>query len=149
MSLINQDLQLLSALRKNSRSSLTKISQEINLPKSTLFDKLKHHEKSIIHKHTSLVDFKKLGYISRIFITIKTTVDCRSKLNQFFFTHENVNNLFVIDSGFDFFVDAVFKDIKEKEDFLTYLKVNFPILEIYVQTVVDHVRRESFLESPI
>lgn len=144
-----KDIQLMHALRKNSRISLTKLSKEVQIPKSTLFDKLKHHEQSVILKHTSLIDFKKLGYVSRVFITIKTTIDCRNKLHQFFFTHQNVNNLFVIGGGFDFFIDAVFKDDKEKEDFIAYVKANFPILSINVHAVAEHVRRESFLEKPI
>lgn len=145
----NKETELIAALRRNSRISLAKLSKEAQIPKSTLFDKLRHHERSIILKHTSLIDFKKLGYVSRVFITIKTTIDYRSRLHQFFFTHMNVNNLFIIDSGFDFFVDAVFKDEKEKEDFIAYVKANFPILSINVHAVADHVRRESFLETPI
>ena len=67
-----KEMQVIAALRKNSRASLAKISKEIKVAKSTVFDRIKRHESGLIQKHTSLIDFRRLGYNARVFIAIKT-----------------------------------------------------------------------------
>ena len=142
-----QDLQMIAALRKNARTSLAKISKDINVSKSTIFDRIKRHERSLIHKHTSLVDFRMLGYAARIFIALKTTIEKRKELQEYFAGSKNINNLFIINGNFDFFAEAIFKDAKEMEDFLQELKLKYQISAMQTHTVVNDIKRESFLEE--
>jgi len=142
-----KEMQMLAALRRNSRTSLTRISKEINVSKSTIFDRLKRHEGGLIQKHTSLIDFRKLGYNARIFIAIKTSIENRNDLQEYFAEHRNVNSLFIINGGFDFFVDAVFKDAKDMEDFLHELRTRNHIQKLQTHTVITDIKLESFLED--
>lgn len=142
-----KEMQVIAALRKNSRTSLAKISKEINVSKSTVFDRIKRQEKKLIQKHTSLIDFQRLGYAARIFIAIKTDIEHRKELQKYFTAHKNINNLFVINGGFDFFADAVFKDAKEMEDFLHELKIKHPIKDMQTHTIIQDIKREAFLEE--
>jgi len=66
---------LLSHFRRNARESLTTISRETRVPVSTIFDKLKHYERQFIRKHTTLVDFSKLGYMTRANVMLKVAVE--------------------------------------------------------------------------
>lgn len=140
---------IISALRKNARTSLAKIARDINLPKSTVFDTFRHHEKNLIHKHSSLINFQKLGFTSKVFLAIKTTLDGRDTVRKHLMEHKNTNNLYVIDGGFDFFLESVFRDAKEMEDFLAELKANYAILTVCDYRVFTDLKRESFLEKPI
>lgn len=142
-----KEMQVIAALRKNSRTSLAKISKEINISKSTIFDRLKRYERDLIQKHTSLIDFRQLGYNARAFIAIKTEIEKRKELQEHLAEHKNVNNLYVINGGLDFFADTVFKDAKEMEDFLHELKLKYPILDMQTHTIVDDIKREAFLEE--
>ena len=63
---------ILNELRKNARGSLNEIAQKANTPVSTVYEKVKGYEQDrIISKHTSLLDFQNLGYLSRTFVVIK------------------------------------------------------------------------------
>ncbi|MBR9691938.1 winged helix-turn-helix transcriptional regulator, partial [Candidatus Woesearchaeota archaeon] len=66
-----KDLKIIAYLRQNARMPLTKMSRKTQIPVSTIFDRLKMNENSLIVKHTSLLDFSKLGYNTRANITLK------------------------------------------------------------------------------
>jgi len=65
-----KDMMLLSNLRANARETLTNISKRTNIPISTIFDRLKLHEKNLIKKHTAIIDFALLGPDLEIFLHI-------------------------------------------------------------------------------
>ena len=106
---------LLKHLRQNSRKSLVKISQEENIPVSTLFDTLKKLESSIVLKHVSLIDFLKLGYGTKVHFVISSKK--KQELKEFLMQNHNVNTLSSLINGYDFYVECIFKDLKEMTEF--------------------------------
>ena len=141
-----KELMLLACLRNNARETLTSISKKTNIPVSTIFDKLKEYEKTFIKKHTSILDFKKLGYDIRINILLKVDRSKRHALEQFLMSEASVNNIFRINNIYDYLVDAIFKNIKEFQEFTDKLE-SFEILEITEHFVVDELKRENFLSD--
>ncbi len=117
----SSDLKLISYLRRNSRQTLTEISKKTRIPISTLYDKLKLHEQSVILKHTTLLDFAKLGFNCRANILFRVNKDERDKLGSYLKAHPAVNNLYKINNGYDFLAEGVFNHVKELEDFLDEL----------------------------
>nr|MCK4929862.1 Lrp/AsnC family transcriptional regulator [Nanoarchaeota archaeon] len=142
------DILLLTFLRQDSRQTLTRISKKTRIPISTLYDKLKQHEKSLILKHTTLIDFSKLGYNSRAKIMLSTPREERSKLRSFLREHSSINSLFKINNGYDFLAEGVFENVKELEDFMEMLEEKFSLQEKKVFYVIEDVKRESFLARP-
>ena len=142
------DLLFLTFLRQNARQTLTSISKKTKIPISTLYDKLKQHEKTLILKHTTLVDFSKLGYNSRAKIMISSSKEDRDKLRGFLVSYPRINSLFKINNGYDFLAEGVFRNIKELEEFLELLEEKFCIKDKKVFYIIDEVKRESFLSSP-
>ena len=67
----NKDLKILSYLRNDARIPLTKMSKKTQIPVSTIFDKIKVFEEKVIIRHTTLIDFQKLGYSLRANISLK------------------------------------------------------------------------------
>ncbi|HIJ01446.1 TPA: hypothetical protein HA363_02255, partial [Candidatus Woesearchaeota archaeon] len=57
-----KDVLLMSFFRNNARENLTRISRITRIPVSTIFDKLRDYEKELVKKHTTLLDFRKLGF---------------------------------------------------------------------------------------
>jgi DNA-binding Lrp family transcriptional regulator len=142
------DLMLLAHLRNNARETLTKISRNTSIPVSTIFDKLRQQEESIIMKHTSLVDFQQIGFGTRVKITLKVWKTDREKLRDFLVKHQNINSVYKINNGFDYLAEAIFRNIKDLEEFLEYLDEKFRIKTKQVYYIIEDLKREGFLADP-
>jgi DNA-binding Lrp family transcriptional regulator len=139
---------LLSHFRRNARESLTNISRETRVPVSTIFDKLKHYERQFIRKHTTLVDFSKLGYMTRAEVMLKVAVEHREAMRAYLLKHQSVNSLFKINNGYDFLAEMVFKHLKDLEDFLEQLEQRYKVTEKTVFYVIEDICREEFMAKP-
>jgi len=142
-----RDLKILTHLRVNARQKLTDISKNTGIPVSTIFDRIRHNENSVIKKHTSLLDFSKLGYQTRVNILLKTKKEQREKLNGFLSNHSSINSAFKINQDFDFLIDCVFSNMKELEYFLEDLEEKFNIEKKQVHHVIEDIKLESFLSN--
>jgi len=145
----SSDLKLIAYLRKNARQTLTDISKKTRIPISTLYDKLRMHENSVILKHATLLDFSKLGFNCRANLLLRTNKESRDKLGSYLKAHLAVNNLYKINNGFDFLMEGVFAHVKELEDFIEELEKNFLLEEKKTHYVIEDLKREDFIPSAI
>ena len=141
-----KELMLISCLRNNSRETLTNISKKTKIPISTIFDKLKEYEKGFIQKHTSLIDFKRLGYDIRINLLLKVNRDKREDFENFVMANPSVNSVFRINNIYDYLVDAIFKDIRAFHMFADKLE-SFGIIDMVEHFIIDELKRENFLSD--
>jgi DNA-binding Lrp family transcriptional regulator len=141
-----KELVLLSCLRNNSRETLTNISKKTKIPISTIFDKLKEYEKSFIKKHTTLIDFKKLGYDLKIYLMLKVNREKRMEFQDFVLNSHCINNVCRINNGYDYFVEGIFKDINSFQVFLDKLE-GYGVNNIMEHFVIDEIKKESFLSD--
>lgn len=125
--------------------SLTKLSRATRIPVSTIFDKLKDYEnKNLIMKHTTLLDFKMLGFDVRIQMLITADKSSREDLQKFLVSNPKVNTVFRINNGFDFLVEAIFKDIYELDLFSRDLDEH-NVTEKKEFFIMEEIKREEFL----
>lgn len=143
-----KDIIFLTHLRSNARETLTMISKKTRIPISTLYDRLKAHERDLISKHTTLIDFAKLGYLCKAHIMIKVDIEDRDDIKTFLLCQNSVNSLFKINNGYDFLIEGVFKHVKEMEDFLEILERKFKILERDTYYIIEDIKREAFMSDP-
>ena len=141
MKLTKKDISLLQCLRRNSRMSLTEMSKRTKIPISTLFDRLKVQQNNIALKHTTIVDFEKLGFPTRAQIFLKTSLLERSKLESYLKFHDNINSIFKSTNKFDFIVEGIFSQIKEVDSFLEELESKFPSLTYDTHYIVKDIVR--------
>jgi len=141
------DVLLLRSLRKNARETLTNISRDINIPVSTIFDKLRFYEEGIITKHTSLIDFSKLGFSTRANITLKVKKNEKDKIKEFLLENPNVNSVYRINNGYDFLVEGVFHNIMELEEFCDALDIKFKIKSKQIFYIIEDLKREEFMAN--
>ncbi len=139
------ELIFLSCLRNGARKNLTSISKELNVPVSTLFEKLKRLERTEIIRHTSLIDFNTLGYSTRANILIKADRNSREELKNYLRNSEYVNSVFKITNGYDFMVEGIFRNMLELEQFSENLEDKFNIHSKSVYFIIDDIERENFL----
>ncbi len=141
MHMTKKQAKALKHLRSDARKSFSNISRETGIPVTTVFDHYQKFRKhKVITKHTSFIDFRKLGFFFRSFVFIKARN--KEEILSYLRDHENVNSVFSIDK-YDYMVDAVFPGIKEFYLFLDDLR-DFGILKLEVHDVVEHMKKEEF-----
>ncbi len=140
----NKDLEIITQLRKNARESLTRMSKKTSIPVSTIYDRLKVHENSLIKKFTSLIDFNELGFMTRVYIAIKVGSDKKDILKEHLSKHPNINSFFRINNDYDFLVEGIFKNIKQLQEFMDNLEKRFNV-ETKIFYIVEDIKREAFL----
>lgn len=143
----DKNLVLLSWLRNDSRLPLTKISKKTNIPISTLFDKLKEQEKSLIFKHTTLIDFSKLGYHTKVHLLVKAPTQNKKTLEKHLKCNAKINSVYKVTDKYHYLAEGIFKHIKDFNNFLEYLEERFPQLEYTTHFITEDVKRESFLSE--
>ena len=142
-----KDLLILTELRTNSRETLTTISKHTSIPISTIFDKIKCYHGNLIKKHTTLIDFSKLGFNARANIMVKVDRDAREEARNFLINHQNVNSIYKISNGFDFLIEGIFKNVKDSEDFLDYFESKFRLEQVEVHYIVEDIKQETFMNN--
>lgn len=143
-----KDLTIISHLRQNARIPLTKLSRKINVPVSTIFDRVKISEGGLIVKYTSLLDFAKLGYNIRANIAFKVPFTYKRYLKDYLIAHRNVNSVYAASGTHDFVIDGLFKTMKELEAFTSEVDRRFEITDRNIVFLVEEIKRESFLSEP-
>ncbi len=147
MKIGRKELLLMSYLRNNARENLTMLSKKTQIPVSTIFDKLRSLQKSVILKHTSLLDFSKLGFQARATIMLKVPPNEQVRLKQHLLTNHNINSLSKINNGFDFMAEGVFRTINDIAYFLDILAANFKVEQNQVYYIIEDLKREGFLDN--
>ena len=140
-----KDYKVIGYFRNDARTTLTSMSRKTRIPVSTIFDKLKRFEKrGVIKKHTSIVDFKELGYDVRTTILIRCEDGEKENIKKLLGKNKKVNSLTRINNGYDFICEAIFKGMDEYDEFTTMLRKH-PIQQYTPYFVMEDVKKESFL----
>ena len=142
-----KDAEIISHLRNNARKKITNISKEMKIPVTTIYDKVRAHEKKYIKKHVTLLDFQKLGMYARANLEIKVERSSRNALQKFLVEHPNVNSLSRVDFGSDFLADVVFKDNGELHGFIEDLESHYQT-QVQIFNVIEELKKEEFLTKP-
>lgn len=141
-----KDLLLLSHFRNNARESLTRISRKTSIPVSTIFDRLREYENTLIAKHTTLIDFRQLGFDLKAQFLFKIEGSKKDEFQRFLSRHPRINSVFRINNGFDFLVEAIFIGLDDLDHFLDEVKI-FPIEARQEFFVLQEILREGFLSQ--
>ncbi|MBS3128308.1 Lrp/AsnC family transcriptional regulator [Candidatus Woesearchaeota archaeon] len=144
-----KDVAILAALRQDGRQKLTQMSKQVNLPISTLYDRLKTHEKNFIQKHASLLNFDALGFQTRAHVLFKVHKEEKEQFMETLQRAPFINSIYKINNGFDFLTECIFRNIHELESFLENLEGKHRIKSKEVYYIIQDVTREQFLADPI
>lgn len=141
-----RDALLMTFFRKNARENLTQISRMTHIPVSTIFDKLHEFEKGLIQKHTTLIDFRRLGFDIRVNMLFKVARDSRDDFREFLMGNEHINSVFRINNGYDYMIEGIFRDMSDMQRF-TELLDRFRIEAKQELFILEDLKRESFLSD--
>jgi len=142
-----KDAEIISHLRNNARKKITNISKDLKIPVTTVYDKVRVHEKKYVKKHVTLLDFQKLGLYAKANLAIKVDRNSRDALQKFLVEHPNVNSLSKVDFGSDFLAEVVFKDNGKLHNFVEDLESHYST-QIQIFNVIEELKKEEFLTKP-
>lgn len=142
-----EDNVIISLLRENSRISLTEMSRLSHVPVSTLYERLKSYQGDFIRKHTSLVDFSKLGFAARARVLLKVKRTEMPRLKEHLLISSCLNELYRVNNGYDFMAEFIFRTMHELEDYLDKLGTEFALEKEEVFYLVDEFQREGFMSK--
>lgn len=139
----HKDEKILAFLRENARTNLTTISRKTGIPVSTIFDRLRSHQGRLIKKFTVLLDFSKMGFPIRTSILLRVVYESRDAVKAYLQAHPQVNTLLRVNNGYDFAIDAFFRDVREVEDFIEDLECKYKVEASHVLHIIDEIALES------
>ncbi|MBT5022980.1 winged helix-turn-helix transcriptional regulator [Candidatus Woesearchaeota archaeon] len=137
-----KSIQILSHLRGDARKNLSVIGRELNMPISTIHDKVKRFEKEAVKKFTALIDFQKLG-LNSVHMIIKCGTQ-KERVKEYLVHNQNINSIYELNSGYDFLLEVVFKELKELDHMITMLK-QYDIRNIEEFVTKNEIKREGYL----
>ena len=142
-----RDIQIISCLRKNSRTKLKKISQDVKLPISTVYDRIKKMEKNgIIKTYSCLIDPKKIDYSIKAKIFFKIPTDSRKEFENKEKSNPVINSLFKVTGGnWDYIAEGFFQDIDHLYNYVDKVNKNFKNCSHQVHYIVNEIKHEQFL----
>ena len=143
--LSNTDIRILAQLRKDGRMKLTKMSENIQVPVTTIYGKIKSFEQRHIRKYAPLLDFAALGYNVKVQMVISVANEGREKLRNYLLVHTNVNTLQKVNFSSDFLAECIFTTIPELEKFTLGMEKRFPIKGITRFHITEELKQEDFL----
>jgi len=143
-----KELNIISQLRKDARSSLAAISEKVEVPISTIYDKIcKMHKFNLIKKFTVILDFPKLGFHYHAKIAIKVPKKQTVDIIKFLKENSCVNSLHEINGGFTVFIETLHTDLKQFIDFKDCLYDSFDILEMHEYQIINDIETKKFMNS--
>lgn len=143
----HKDFVIVQHIRDDARVKLTKISKNTGIPVSTIFDRLQFFKEGLIKRTTALVNFQKLGFNMVSSIVLRVKKEERNELRDFLMNHPNVNNLYRINNGYDYFVECIFRTMRDFEEFSELLEQSFDIKAKQTYYIIEDLKREEFLSS--
>lgn len=116
------DIKILDILQKNGRITIKKMSEQLNLSTTPVFERIKKLEKEgLIQHYAALLNERKLGLKQTVFISLTLKEHSRSYLEKFeneVKSFPEVMECYRITGNFDFLVKVLVKDIEAYENFI-------------------------------
>lgn len=138
----DKDLKIISHLRSNSRKKVTAISNDIGMPVTTVFDRIRSREQDVIERYTCLLNFKRLGLHTNVRMALK--VKKKDDFEAYSRKNPAVNSIERIDSGYDYMIHAVFSGMDGLKGFLEEIE-RFGIERKQVYHITECLENEKFL----
>ncbi len=138
MKLDDKDMDILSILKRNAKNTTQQISRELNIPITTVHNRIKKLEsEGIISKYTVIVNRKKLGkdISARLAIRAGRLAD-QNKICNELLKVEAVDKVYQITGDYDIIAKVCVKDIEELHSLIMTKLRTMPSVENTNTTIV-------------
>jgi DNA-binding Lrp family transcriptional regulator len=136
------DLAIITLLRQNSRTASERAAQA-GMDAAFFSRRVRElEERGICGRHVSLVDASKLGIAHASAFMIRTSM--KSELLAWLIMQESVDRISVAGGEFDFYIEALFKDMSSLCSFIDGLS-GLGTKQIAQYHIVERLHQEKFL----
>lgn len=138
-----KEIDIIKHLRKGDKLNISDIARSLNLPISTVSDRIKKIREKYITKHSSLLDYKSIGYHGNAMLAVKIESGKKSEFIDFLKENNCINSIYHINSGFDLLIELICKDNLEMLSWVDHAKQSFPV-DITLYQVLKTEEKEKF-----
>jgi len=137
------DKKLLYELVKDSRSSLRRLAEELNVSPATLHNRLlRLMQEGVIKGFTTLLDYSKLGYSLTAIIMIKVDGKHILEFEKEVASADNVIAIYDVVGEYDVVVIAKFKGVEDLDNFVKSLLKNPKVERTYTSIVLNVIKED-------
>jgi len=137
------DRRLLIELLRDSRVSLRRLSEEMNVSPATLHNRLtKLVQEGVIKGFTALVDYTKLGYSLSAIIMVKVNGKYLVEFEREIANTDNIVAVYDVVGEYDVVLIAKFKSVEDLDVFLKQLLKNSKVERTYTSIVLNAVKED-------
>jgi Lrp/AsnC family leucine-responsive transcriptional regulator len=152
ISLTEKDLRLLEMLQKNCRKSLKDIAKKVDMPMSTVHEKIKRFEETgVIKSYRTILNEKKLGFNVTAFIAASTKYTGGDKkfqrrIGEKVASLPHVLETHSINGEWDLLIKVKFSNVHELGNFVDERIRTIPGIEKTVTMVsLDEIKEDTIL----
>jgi Lrp/AsnC family leucine-responsive transcriptional regulator len=139
-----KDQEIIKLMRAGKRLNISEIARQLNLPISTVNDRIKKIEERYILKRTSILDYPKLGFNAHAKLAIRIYHGQKQAFLDFLKSQDCVNSIYHIDSNYDFLIEVVFKDTVELKHWIDAVQSDFSA-DVSIFQIIKIEERERFI----
>lgn len=137
------DRRLLIELLRDARTSLRRLSEEMNVSPATLHNRLTRLvQEGLIKGFTALVDYTKLGYSLSAVIMAKIDGKHLVEFEKEIANTENVVAVYDVVGEYDVVIIAKFRSVEDLDSFLKQLLKNPKVERTYTSIVLNVVKED-------
>lgn len=137
------DRKLLIELLRDARTSLRRLSEEMNVSPATLHNRLTRLvQEGIIKGFIALIDYAKLGYTLTAVIMAKVDGKHLVEFEREIASSDNVVAVYDVVGEYDVVIIAKFKSVEDLDSFLKQLLKNPKIERTYTSIVLNVVKED-------
>ncbi|AEB94436.1 MAG: Lrp/AsnC family transcriptional regulator [Metallosphaera sp.] len=137
------DRRLLIELLRDSRVSLRRLSEEMNVSPATLHNRLtKMVQEGVIRGFTTLVDYTKLGYSLSAIIMVKVNGKYLVEFEKEISNADNIVAVYDVVGEYDVVLIAKFRSVEDLDVFLKQLLKNSKVERTYTSIVLNSVKED-------
>ncbi|QKQ99548.1 Lrp/AsnC family transcriptional regulator [Metallosphaera tengchongensis] len=137
------DRRLLIELLRDSRVSLRRLSEEMNVSPATLHNRLTRLiQEGVIRGFTALVDYTKLGYSLSAIIMVKVNGKYLVEFEKEIANTDNIVAVYDVVGEYDVVLIAKFKSVEDLDVFLKQLLKNSKVERTYTSIVLNSVKED-------
>ncbi len=137
------DRRLLIELLRDARTSLRRLSEEMNVSPATLHNRLTRLvQEGLIKGFTALVDYTKLGYSLSAVIMAKVDGKHLVEFEKEIANTDNVVAVYDVVGEYDVVIIAKFKNVEDLDSFLKQLLKNPKVERTYTSIVLNVVKED-------
>jgi Lrp/AsnC family transcriptional regulator for asnA, asnC and gidA len=107
------DLAILRSLQNNARITISKMSDDIDVPDATISHRLKKLEESMIKHYTVVLDYHKLGLAMMAIIIIQTETEKHGAVKMELSKLDEVSEVYSVSGEYDLLIKLWAHNIEE------------------------------------